>query len=80
MTIDLFTPVVPNDRLNLAFKGLAHRGFELARHILADIAATFNDKDGNFVKEFQTTGFDARHTPIVNCPGRTWLRLSPLWR
>ena len=28
--------------------------------MLADIAATFNDKDGNFVKDFQTAGFDAR--------------------
>jgi hypothetical protein len=28
--------------------------------MLADIAATFKDKDGNFVKDLQTTGFDAR--------------------
>ncbi len=28
--------------------------------MLADIAATFKDKDGNFVKDFQTTGLDAR--------------------
>lgn len=60
MAIDLFTPLVPEDRLHPAFKGLAHRGFEPARRILADIAATCNDKDGNFVKDFQTTGFDAR--------------------
>lgn len=60
MAIDLFTPVVPEDRLHLAFKGIAHRGYEPARRMLADIAATFNDKDGNFVKDFQTTGFDAR--------------------
>ena len=60
MAIDLFTPVVPEDRLHPSFKGLAHRGFEPARRILADIAGTFNDKDGNFVKDFQTTGFDAR--------------------
>jgi hypothetical protein len=51
---------VPGDRLHLAFKGLAHRGYEPARRMLADIAATLNDKDGNFVKDFQTTGFDAR--------------------
>jgi hypothetical protein len=60
MALDLFTPVVPADRLNLAFNGLAHRGFEPARRMLEGIAATFNDKDGNFVKDFQTTGFDAR--------------------
>ncbi len=60
MAIDLFTPVVPEDRLHPAFKALAHRGFEPARRMLADIAVTFNDKDGNFVKDFQTTGFDAR--------------------
>lgn len=60
MAINLFTPVVPEDRLHLAFKGLAHRGYEPARRMLEDIAATFNDKDGNFVKDFQTSGFDAR--------------------
>jgi hypothetical protein len=60
MAIDLFAPVVPDDRLHPAFKGLAHRVYEPARRMLADIAATFHDKDGNFVKDFQTTGFDAR--------------------
>jgi hypothetical protein len=60
MAIDLFTPIVAEDRLHAAFKGLAHRGFEPARRMLAGIAATFRDKDGNFVKDFQTTGFDAR--------------------
>jgi hypothetical protein len=60
MAIDLFTSLVPEDRLHPAFKALAHRGFEPARRMLADIAATFNDKDGNFVKDFQTTGFDAQ--------------------
>jgi len=60
MAIDLLTPVVPEDRLNRAFKALDHRGYEPTRRMLADIAATFDDKDGNFVKDFQTTGFDAR--------------------
>jgi hypothetical protein len=60
VAIDLFTPVVPDGRLHPAFKALAHRGFEPARRVLAGITATFNDKDGNFVKDFQTTGFDAR--------------------
>jgi hypothetical protein len=60
MAIDLFTAIVPEARLHPSFKGLAHRGFEPARRMLADIATTFNDKDGNFVKDFQTTGFDAR--------------------
>ncbi len=60
MAIDLFRPVVSEDRLHPYFRALAHRSFEPARRMLADIAATFNDKDGNFVKDFQTTGFDAR--------------------
>jgi hypothetical protein len=60
MAIDLFTLVVPEDRLHPLFKALAHRSHEPARRMLADIAATFNDKDGNFVKDFQATGFDAR--------------------
>jgi hypothetical protein len=60
MAVDLFTTVVPADRQHPAFRGIFHRAYEPARRVLADIAATFNDKDGNFVKDFQTTGFDAR--------------------
>jgi hypothetical protein len=60
MAIDLYTPLVPEEQLHPSFVALRHRGFEPARRMLADVAATFEDKDGNFVKDFQTTSFDAR--------------------
>src|ERR1019366_7569371 len=60
MAVDLFTPLVPDEKLNASFKSLVHRARLPARTSLAAIAATFMDKDGNFVKDFQTTGFDAR--------------------
>lgn len=60
MAIDLFTPLVPKDRLHPSFAALVRRGYEPAKRMLAEIASTYDDKDGNFVKDFQTTGFDAR--------------------
>ena len=60
MPVDLYTPLVPEEQLHPSFVALRHRGFEPAWRLLADVAATFEDKDGNFVKDFQTTGFDAR--------------------
>jgi len=35
-------------------------GFKPARTILREIQKTFQDPDGNFVEQFQTTGFDQR--------------------
>ena len=31
-----------------------------ARGVLREVEASFEDPDGNFVEQFQTTGFDAR--------------------
>ena len=59
--IDFFTPVVSRDRLSKAFVTLAEEErFSPARGIIEQMMYWHEDLDGNFVKQFQTTGFDAR--------------------
>jgi len=53
--LDLFTPVVPKDKLHHNFKQTLAPGTEGVRAILSSWADGFVDRDGNFVVEFQTT-------------------------
>lgn len=58
---DLFIPVAPEANWNPAFKLLKnYAACEPARDCMNEIFSNFRDLDGNFVKDFQTTGFDAR--------------------
>ena len=55
----LFTPAVPEEKLNDAFKGL--RQFKTpAVGMMEEVFESYDDMDGNFVEQFQTTGFDSR--------------------
>ena len=57
----LMTPVHTEDRLNPLFRTLAtNRGYSPAANTIAEIAHAFTDPDGNFIEQFQTTGFDSR--------------------
>jgi hypothetical protein len=59
--IDLFTPIVPAAALNPNFKILSEgEHHSSARELLRELVRTFVDVDGNFLKDFQTTGFNAR--------------------
>lgn len=59
--LDFFAPVVPADSLNEGFRVLvSSRGHSSARALIAEMMHYFEDVDGNFVQQFQTTGFDAR--------------------
>jgi hypothetical protein len=59
--IDLFTPVVPRDRFHPHFAQVwQDEQFSPAREIISAMAYYFEDPDGNFVEQFQTSGFDAR--------------------
>ena len=59
--LDLFTPVVPEDRLNPGFRNLtASQGYAPARAMMQQTMDRMRDRDGNFVQQFQTEGFDAR--------------------
>ena len=57
----LFDPIVAEDKLHPSFKFIrdqpdSHPG----KAMLEEIFAEFEDTDGNFLEQFQTTGFDAR--------------------
>ena len=58
---DFFTPQVSADQLSGDFKVLASgRAFSAARQLISEVANVFEDSDGNFIKDFQTTGFNSR--------------------
>jgi hypothetical protein len=58
---DPLTPVVPPQRMHPLFKTLLTApGWESARIMIMEVAREFDDPDGNFVEQFQTSGFDAR--------------------
>lgn len=58
---DLFEPVVDEARLSESFKTVARsRGYAPARATMREVYADMGDRDGNFVEQFQTSGFDAR--------------------
>lgn len=59
--VDFFTPVVPAERLNPHFVRLRdEETFSAARGIIEQMMRWYDDVDGNFIEQFQTTGFDAR--------------------
>jgi hypothetical protein len=59
--IDFFTPVRERERLNPAFVRLIEdECFSPARGIIEPMMRWYEDADGNFVEQFQTTGFDQR--------------------
>src|SRR5271157_118380 len=60
-TKDLFDVVVPNEKLNEQFERIRASATSVAaRLMLSDVFRDFEDPDGNFIEQFQTTGFNAR--------------------
>jgi len=58
---DLFTPIVPTQNLHVYFSRLiSDSAFTPAREIIRNMMPHFVEIDGNFVEQFQTSGFDAR--------------------
>ena len=59
--VDFFTSLVPVEQLNTNFRSMTEQhGFRPARGIIEPMMRWYEDADGNFVQQFQTTGFDAR--------------------
>ena len=57
----LFVPIVPTERLNPHVKSLVDApDYHPTRNMLDQVYQDFEDPDGNFLEQFQTTGFDAR--------------------
>jgi hypothetical protein len=58
---DLFTPVIPADKLNPLFRYAAQDpGHAGARAMANAVFANLRDVDGTFLREFQAAGFSAR--------------------
>jgi len=59
--VDLFTTIAPVEKLHPGFVMLKDsEGYSSAKGIISEMMPHFVDIDGNFVEQFQTTGFDAR--------------------
>lgn len=59
--VDLFAPITPPEKQHPYFISLSREpSFSPAKAIINRIMPYFADVDGNFVEQFQTTGFDAR--------------------
>lgn len=59
--VDLFTPVVAPDKFHPYFAILSRdHARDPTRTVLKEMMPHFVDIDGNFVEQFQTTGFDSR--------------------
>jgi hypothetical protein len=57
----LFDPVVPEEKLNSNFADIRTATTTIAvRAMLEGVFESFEDPDGNFKEQFQTTGFDSR--------------------
>ena len=58
---DPFVPIVPVSRLNPSFTTVMKLGaYSPARGMIREVFSSYVDRDGNFVEQFQTTGFDSR--------------------
>lgn len=59
--LDLFDPIYEKSKLNLNFDIVrTTKGYSSAKEIIAEAMHHYTDIDGNFVEQFQTTGFDSR--------------------
>lgn len=59
--VDFFTPIVKSKRLHKDFNLLiGNAGFAAAKSLLEVMMRWYEDQDGNFIEQFQTTGFNAR--------------------
>ncbi len=59
--LNLFDPIVPPEKQHVFFTRLISSGFYTpAKEIIKSMMLSFVDTDGNFVEQFQTTGFDSR--------------------
>ncbi|MFH1560817.1 MAG: glycosaminoglycan attachment protein [Chloroflexota bacterium] len=58
---DPFKPIVPTHRRNSLYKVVAeHEAYSPARGMIREVYDSYVDLDGNFIEQFQTTGFDSR--------------------
>lgn len=57
----IYKQIVAPEKLHPYFRYLVEEPrFEAARNLIEEIIYTFTDPDGNFIRDFQTNGFDSR--------------------
>lgn len=56
----LFKSIVPVEKHSANFKSILLDGYAPALQMMEKCFTKYNDKDGNFIEQFQTTGFDSR--------------------
>ena len=58
---DIFQPLYDTNKLHPSFEILRNsNGYSSAKEIIAEAMHHYTDIDGNFIEQFQTTGFDSR--------------------
>jgi hypothetical protein len=58
---EILKAMVEDEKLHRYFKIMTSgNGYEAAANMIREIAYSYIDVDGNYIKDFQTTGFDAR--------------------
>ncbi len=61
ITNELFEVVVEKNKIHQHFDVLSNESrYEPARNLIKEIVYSFEDPDGNYIKDFQSTGFDGR--------------------
>lgn len=61
LAVDFFTPIVSQEKLHPDFVRLdTLEGYSPAKELILPMMRWYEDADGNFIEQFQTTGFDAR--------------------
>lgn len=59
--MDIFLPLCPPEKANPAFENVRTMlGYSSAKGIISEAMHHYVDVDGNFIEQFQTSGFDAR--------------------
>ena len=58
---DLFTPIIPSEKMHPLFCELISNPiFEAAKELIKEIAYAHIEQDANYIREFQSRGFEAR--------------------
>src|SRR3989442_11919822 len=59
--VDFFEPIVPEEKRAYGFEQLrTDKSYSPALGLLHELMHYYEDPDGNFIQQFQSTGFDAR--------------------
>lgn len=70
--MDLFTPVIPQSEQHQIFQMLLDKRYAAERVVVTSFARDFRDRDGKFVREFQSTFESSFWELYLNAAASTW--------